>query len=222
MRWMLELWWRLVRFGFRLLYNELAWTYDSVSAVVSLGAWRCWTQTALLHLPQTGAGRVLEIAHGTGNLQLDLLKAGYNTTACDLSPYMGRITRRKLARNGLHAHLVQSRGQVLPFQDWAFTGVVTTFPTWFFRDQNTRTEVYRVLEPGGRWVMVLSGVFEGGGIFPRLLEFAYRVTGQRAGDMDAALEALQRDFRLTGFSTRIVHESCPRSRVILLIAEKSG
>ena len=30
-------WWSLIRFGFRLLYNEMAFTYDTVSWVVSLG-----------------------------------------------------------------------------------------------------------------------------------------------------------------------------------------
>ncbi|MCB9446672.1 MAG: class I SAM-dependent methyltransferase, partial [Ardenticatenaceae bacterium] len=41
------LWKKLIRFGFRLLYNELAWTYDAVSWLVSLGDWRSWQQAAL-------------------------------------------------------------------------------------------------------------------------------------------------------------------------------
>ncbi|MCZ7544410.1 MAG: hypothetical protein M5R40_13175 [Anaerolineae bacterium] len=41
-----RLWWALVRFGFRLLYNELAFTYDLVSRVVSLGQWRAWQRAA--------------------------------------------------------------------------------------------------------------------------------------------------------------------------------
>jgi hypothetical protein len=51
------LWWRLVRFGFRLLYNEMAFTYDAVSAVVSLGEWRSWQRAALNFLPPLSAPR---------------------------------------------------------------------------------------------------------------------------------------------------------------------
>lgn len=95
-----KFWWRFVRFGFRLLYNELAFTYDIVSWFVSLGEWRAWQRSALRHLPPTG--RILELAHGTGNLQLDLHAAGYyQTIGYDLSPYMGQITRYKLERRGL-------------------------------------------------------------------------------------------------------------------------
>ena len=73
----LNLWERLVRFGFRLLYNELAFTYDIVSVIVSMGAWRCWQRAALknIHLPLTA--HIIELAHGTGNLQLDLYANGF-------------------------------------------------------------------------------------------------------------------------------------------------
>ena len=71
---MSQAWWALVRFGFRLLYNELAFTYDTVSWVVSLGAWRCWVDAALAHLD--GQSPVLELAHGPGNLHIDLALAG--------------------------------------------------------------------------------------------------------------------------------------------------
>src|SRR5215218_1335745 len=101
----MNVWWRLVRFGFRLLYNECTFLYDRVSAFVSFGAWRAWQRTALLYLPSPKAGRVLELAHGTGDMQIDLRDAGYTSIGLDLSPYMGRITQRKLKG---HARLVQS------------------------------------------------------------------------------------------------------------------
>ena len=42
-----KLWVTLVRFGFRLLYYELAWTYDLVSWLVSLGEWVRWHRAGL-------------------------------------------------------------------------------------------------------------------------------------------------------------------------------
>ncbi|MEP7294461.1 MAG: class I SAM-dependent methyltransferase [Chloroflexota bacterium] len=86
-----RLWWRLIRLGFHLLYNPLAFTYDWVSWVVSLGAWRCWTGTSLRHLNAEAGATILELAHGTGNLQLDLNAAGYRAIGYDLSAAMGRI-----------------------------------------------------------------------------------------------------------------------------------
>ncbi|MER3543218.1 MAG: hypothetical protein C4311_01115 [Chloroflexota bacterium] len=64
----------LLRSAFRLLYNELAWTYDWVSQAVSLGQWRSWQRASLARLR---GPRVLEVAHGTGDLLLDLAEAGF-------------------------------------------------------------------------------------------------------------------------------------------------
>ena len=86
---------RLLKFAFGLLYNQLAWTYDLVSWVVSVGQWRSWQRSALPYLP----GRpVLEVAHGTGNLLLDLTSLGLAPIGLDLSPAMSRIASRKLKR----------------------------------------------------------------------------------------------------------------------------
>jgi ubiquinone/menaquinone biosynthesis C-methylase UbiE len=50
-----------LRFAFRLLYYELAFTYDWVSWFVSMGQWRSWQRAALPHLR---GQHILEIAHG--------------------------------------------------------------------------------------------------------------------------------------------------------------
>ena len=123
------LWWALVKLGFRLLYHELAFTYDLVSVVVSLGAWRCWQRTALKYLPSPGEGRVLELAHGTGNLQVDLIDAGYDAAAIDFSAQMGQIASRKLHRRELPVRLARARAQRLPYAAGSFAAVVSTFPT---------------------------------------------------------------------------------------------
>ena len=90
-----KLWWSLVRFGFRLLYNEMAFTYDWVSWLVSFGQWRRWQRAALRYLNARPDELVLELAHGTGSLHLDMRARGYRTIGLDLSPYMGRIASRK-------------------------------------------------------------------------------------------------------------------------------
>ena len=176
---MISRWWaRLLRFGFRLLYNELAFTYDVVSWVVSLGAWHCWQQAALKFIEQSKEP-ILELAHGTGSLQIDLQQAGYTVAGLDLSPYMGRIARRKLERRDLPVHLTRAKSQTLPFADEQFATVISTFPTEFILSPETLSEVYRVLQPDGRLIVVPSSEFVGNGILRTALEWLYRVTGQR-------------------------------------------
>lgn len=211
----MSLWVRLVRFGFRLLYNEFAFTYDLVSYSVSLGAWRCWQRAALKHLP--GDGRVLELAYGTGNLQIDLIEAGYSVYGHDLSPYMMQIARGKLKRKGSPVRLTRGRAQQLPYSDSTFSAVVSTFPTEFVTESPTLAEVWRVMEPGGRFIIVPNAIFTGATPAEAGLEWLYRITGQRA---EHGFD-VQQHFYQHGFTLHMAEERCPRSVAHVLIAEKS-
>lgn len=215
----MTLWWRLVAFGFRLLYNELAFTYDWVSWAVSLGEWRHWQRATMNYLPAPQTGMVLELAHGTGDLQLDLMTAGYQTVGYDLSPYMGPITRRKLQRKGLPVRLVRGAAQDLPFAEDSMAGVVSTFPTNFILEPSTLSAVYRVLQPGGVFVIVPSGVLTGGGVVRRFLEFLYHITGQRHQEETAVdLNAVFGGF---GFvDVQRVEVPCRYSKALVIILKK--
>ncbi len=213
---MAEWWWKLVRFGFRLLYNELAFTYDTVSVVVSLGAWGCWQRAALKHLDPPTAAPILEIAHGTGNLQLDLHAAGYKAIGLDLSPAMGRIAGRKLIRRRLPCRLVRGRAQQLPFATASVASVICTFPTDFIFAAETLHEIRRVLMPEGKLIIVPNGQLMGSSIIINSLEWLYRVTGQRGGGGDARTL-----FQSFGFQIETFTENCPRSQSQIIVARKS-
>jgi ubiquinone/menaquinone biosynthesis C-methylase UbiE len=210
--------WRLIKFGFRLLYNELAWTYDGVSWIVSLGEWRTWQRAALRHLNVSPGAQVLELAHGTANLQIDLRTAGLDSVAIDLSPSMSRIAHRKLIVHRIAPQLVRARAQALPFPDQCFPAAVSTFPSEFIFDLATLTEVYRVLRPGGRFVFVPNAEFKGGSVVQRGLEFVYRATGQRG---PWPLWIAER-FGAAGFRLTQAVEPCRISVAQVVIAEKPG
>lgn len=212
----MSVWWRLIRFGFRLLYNELAFTYDMVSSIVSLGAWRCWQQTALKHLRVPPGATILELAHGTGNLQLDLNSAGYQVVGYDLSPQMGRIARAKLQRNQLPVRLARGQAQRLPFSTSSMDAVVCAFPTEFIVAPETLREAHRVLKAGGQFIIVPNGVLTSGGVVESGIEWLYRATGQRGGS-NTDITAFFSNF---GFEAYATQERCPRSLAQVIVARK--
>lgn len=215
---MLRLWGTLVQFGFRLLYNELAFTYDGVSEVVSLGAWHCWQRAALKHLAIPAGARVLELAHGTGTLQIDLIRLGYQTIGYDLSAAMGQIARRKLRQRNLPVRLTRGRAQQLPYPSGAFAAVISTFPTPFILEAATLQEVRRVLQPDGQFLIVPNGIFTHDGAAEAGLEWLYRITGQREEPrFDVASY-----FAPYGFSVEMTQEPCPRSVATVVSARKKS
>ena len=166
----------LLRFGFRLLYNELAWTYDWVSQVVSLGQWRQWQRAVI---PRLNGQRVLEIAFGTGDLLVDMTAVGYWPYGLDLSLYMIRIARAKLAKKGMSAPLCQGRVQALPFASGVFESVAIAFPTDFICQPSALAEISRVLILSGRLVVIDKGYLLDCGLLGRFINWLYVFTGQR-------------------------------------------
>ncbi len=209
-------WWKLIRFGFRLLYNEMAFTYDTVSVVVSVGEWRCWQRAALTYLEAKGNDTILELAHGTGNLQLDLIGAGYQTIGYDLSPYMGRIAQAKLQKQGTIARLVRGKAQQLPFPARTFKAVISTFPTDFIFAAETLREISRILCDDGQLIIVPNGVLTGGGVTEAGMEWLYRITGQRGGNHPPIAQF----FEPYGFEAILHEKRCPRSIAQVIVARK--
>ncbi len=201
---------RLLRWGFGLLYNQLAWTYDAVAWLVSLGQWQTWTRCVL---PFLRGSRVLELAHGTGNLLPELAAAGHRPTGFDLSPAMGRIAGRKLTRQGLAVPLTRGMAQILPFPAGTFDSAVSTFPAAFILDPLALSEVHRVLAPDGIFVVLPIAHLTGRGPLARALEWLYRVTGQRP----ERGFPIPPQFAAAGFRTELRWVELPGSQVVIFL-----
>jgi ubiquinone/menaquinone biosynthesis C-methylase UbiE len=205
----------LLRLAFHLLYYQLAWTYDLVAWLVSFGQWAAWRRTAALFLRE---GPTLELACGTGGLMADLTACGLAPVGLDFSPYMARLARRRLLRQGAVLQLVRGQAQHLPFPDSSFANVVTTFPTDFILDPQTLASVIRILQPGGRLVVVVMGYLKGPGPLRRVVEWLYRITGQREMPEAKPLNRL----KALGFDVRWEDATLEGAMARLLVATRRG
>jgi ubiquinone/menaquinone biosynthesis C-methylase UbiE len=204
---------RLIKFGFRLLYHELAFTYDTVAWLVSLGQWQAWGRTALSRVRGL---RVLEIGHGPGHLLITLARSGHQPIGIDLSPQMIRLAQRNIQQAGMRVPQVRCCVQALPFRSGVFDSVVSTFPSDYIADVATLREVQRVTNERGRFIVVFGAQLIGREPSKLLIEWLYQLTGQRAAKFDDEESIFDR----VGMPARIETETIGASAVTLIVAEK--
>jgi ubiquinone/menaquinone biosynthesis C-methylase UbiE len=221
-------WTRLLRFGFRLLYNELAWTYDVVSWLVSLGDWRAWQRVAL---PFVKGPVVLEIGHGPGHMLLALSAAGYQLIGLDLSHQMGRLAQKRLRQSPTAVSLIRGNVESIPLAAANFNTVLAIFPTEYVVSSATLANVNRVLKENGRFVIVPEGHLTGHTLIHRFIEWLYTITGQRSDPFavdDSShfwpahpiWQPIVEQFTEAGFRLEIEPVQLSRSAVTVLIAYK--
>lgn len=213
----------LLRYFFRLLYHQFAFTYDLVAALVSFNRWKGWVMSVVPFLEGT---RILELGHGPGHLQWILLGRGLVAVGIDESAHMGRLARRNLARRvsrsspppGGYAQTSLLRGvsQALPFAEETFDTIVATFPTEYITDPATLAEVKRCLTEAGKLVVLPVAL-------PKnpALDWLFKVTHQRPAE---ALEVIQsrlgEPFVSAGFATEIKTVDT-RSGVLLIVLARN-
>jgi ubiquinone/menaquinone biosynthesis C-methylase UbiE len=207
-----SLWCSFIRLFFRLLYNELAWTYDLVAWVVSFGQWRAWARAAI---PRLHGKRVLEIAHGPGHLLAAMHRAGFAPVGLDLSPQMGRLAQARLRRVSTPG-LVRARAQAMPFRAGSFDSVVSTFPAEFIVDPATLKEIARVMDQAGQAVVVPGVAFKQN-LPARFLEWLYTITGQQEPVPSGLANALAE----VGLAIEMEHEPMGMVDVLVAVATRS-
>jgi ubiquinone/menaquinone biosynthesis C-methylase UbiE len=157
----------ILRPVYHLLYHTFAWTYDGAAWIVSLGKWNQWIQICL---PLVKGPRILELGFGPGHLQENLLERGEKPFGIDESRQMARQAYRRIT--GVHLRkktqsndyanfsgLIRGVAQHLPFPVSSFSSIVATFPAPYIFYPDTLQEVYRVLIPGGKLIILYTAWF---------------------------------------------------------------
>jgi ubiquinone/menaquinone biosynthesis C-methylase UbiE len=110
-------------------------------------------------LLQFAEGDVLEIGFGTG-LNLPHYPAHvHHLTAIDANPGMQAIARKRVAASPFSVQHLTGRAEQLPIDDARFETVISTFTLCSVEDADAvMGEVFRVLRPGGRFLLLEHGL----------------------------------------------------------------
>jgi SAM-dependent methyltransferase len=95
--------------------------------------------------------RVLDLGCGTGNVSLLAARAGADVVGVDPAARLLRVSRERLAAEGLGGSFELGAAEELRFSAAEFDAVVSVFALIFTPEpQRAAEEVLRVLRPGGR------------------------------------------------------------------------
>lgn len=164
-----------LRFFFRLLYHQLAWSYDAVAFIVSLGRWKTWVYSVL---PYLHGPRVLELGYGPGHLQLAMRRKGLRCTGVDASPQMARLAYLRFVRSGFDPGVIIGYAHLTPFPNHTFDQIVATFPSDYISRPDTLAEVRRLLKPDGEFLVLPVAWITGQKLIDRLATWLFRITHQ--------------------------------------------
>jgi demethylmenaquinone methyltransferase / 2-methoxy-6-polyprenyl-1,4-benzoquinol methylase len=136
------------------LFDGLPARYDRLGALLSLGQDRRWRKEMVGHVVAGPGptGRVLDVATGPAGVALAIRSAtGAQVVGIDLTRPMLERARQNLVSLHEHGvHLVQGRGEELPFEDGSFDAVTFTYLLRYVADPAaTLVELARVVRPGG-------------------------------------------------------------------------
>ena len=185
------------------MFGRIAGWYDFLNHFLSLGLDIWWRrrQVELLALPRERGSAVLDLAAGTLDVSLEILRQAPRSrvTAADFCLPMLMKGREKLLRRGQRMNTpgvstVQADGRALPFGDESFHAATIAFG---IRNIRPRAEAYaellRVLKPGGRLCILEFGSGRQrilGGIYNFYLNVALPVLGRLFSKDDGAYRYL--------------------------------
>ncbi|WP_457751677.1 bifunctional demethylmenaquinone methyltransferase/2-methoxy-6-polyprenyl-1,4-benzoquinol methylase UbiE [Thermococcus sp.] len=222
----------------RELFNSIAERYDLTNRLISLGLDRLWRRRAceeVLKFIEKDDLKILDVACGTGDMTLCMrrrlekreIRAEFHGLDC--SEEMLRIARRKIP----FAELRTGKAENMPYESESFDIVGVAFGLRNFSDRKKAiNELYRVLKPGGK--LVILEFSKNPSLLGRLAWFYTRtvvpliggiMTGNReayehlVNSIDAfpSPEELSKEFERRGFKLRSLFWLFPRIAFVMVL-----
>ncbi len=141
------------------IFDDIAGTYDLLNHSLSMGIDVYWRNKMLKHLPNKESINALDLATGTGDVALTLVKDQRvkKITGLDLSKGMIDVGIKKVQKRGLEKKifLMLGDGVSIPTGDAAFDLTTISFGIRNFSDpQKSLHDIHRVLKKDGRLMIM--------------------------------------------------------------------
>jgi len=141
------------------VFSSVASKYDVMNDAMSFGVHRLWKEAMMDWLAPHGQLTLLDVAGGTGDIAFRVLKRapGARVTVFDMTQSMldaGRA-RPEAALHGDNLDWICGDAMALPFADNSFDAYTISFGIRnVTRIQDAIAEAFRVLKPGGRFLVL--------------------------------------------------------------------
>lgn len=140
------------------MFDNISGKYDELNHILSMGIDVGWRKKVVKIIKNQNPKTVLDIATGTGDLAIMMAKAtDAKITGFDLSAGMLEVGRKKIAELNLEnrIEMIQGDAEKMPFDDNSFDCITVAFGVRNFENlKNGLDEIYRVLKPGGKFVIL--------------------------------------------------------------------
>ena len=143
----------------REMFNDIAPTYDRLNHILSLSIDKIWRSKVVRTVRRLGAKRILDIATGTGDLAIAMVRKIEGATVCgvDLSPQMLEVAKRKVAARELadRISLMEGNAEKLDLESQSVDAVTIAFGIRNFENkEKCLIELHRVINNGGNLVIL--------------------------------------------------------------------
>ena len=180
--------------GVKKMFDNIASDYDKLNHILSLNIDKSWRKKAVRELADEQRPlKVLDVACGTGDFTLAIAKkvaVGSEVVGVDISEGMIAVGVEKIAKSGLQAEMHVADCEALPYEVGTFDRISVGFGVRNFEHLELGlSEMYRVLTPGGKCVILELSVPSNGFVrwcyklyFLKILPF---IGGLMSGDRSA-------------------------------------
>jgi ubiquinone/menaquinone biosynthesis C-methylase UbiE len=187
-----------------------------VAAFISLGHWNNWAKEIIPFIHGTN---VLELGFGPGHLQVEMIRRGLHVYGVDESSQMLRRASRLIRNKQLPVTLIRGLAQQLPFQTY-FDSVIATFPSEYIFNPGTVKEIYRVLVPGGKLVILLTAMPGNQNPLTKIFDRVSLLRYHSKSPVETRLNEFIQTYEKEGFRIRKTYLERKIVTLLLLVGEK--